>query len=186
MARQVPILAVLALLALVTWWFAEFNSEKTRPALRRAENSPDSFSKGVTKTVMDETGKVKNRLVAKSMAHYDNDTTELDQPVMTMYENDAPPWVIKSDTGTVLQNGKEVVLNGKVYIDREAAKGIRSVNVFTTNLRVLPESEYAETEDHVEIVSPPDRISGTGMRFYFTRPIKLTLLSKVRGTYAVR
>ena len=74
-------------------------------------------------------------------------------------------------------------MNGQVFIDRAAAEGVREVNIKTTNLRVLPDQNYAETDDWAELVSGLDRISGVGMELFYQDPLYIKLLANIKGLH---
>lgn len=187
MARKIFLFGFLAALAAVSGWLADAFAPKQQAMQRRADHSPDSFSTGLTKTVMNEKGEPEHKLVADAMRHYsDDDTIELEGPVLTIFREEGPPWIIKSEAGLVMPDGEEVILNGKVHINREAGEGVREMNIFTTDLKIKPKIEYAETDNYVEMIAPLDRLSGTGMRLMYAKPIQLTLLSKVRVKYESR
>lgn len=149
-----------------------------------AADSPDYFSNNYEKIEMDLEGKLKTRVIADKVVHYSaTDVAKLDNLVMTMYKPDAPPWIIRSETGTVPAGGRDIYLNGKVFINRDKAPGFREVKIITSNLRVQPDVNYAETDEWTDLIMPPNKTSGTGMEATFSSPIHLKLLANVRGIY---
>ena len=152
--------------------------------LKTKEHSADFFSNGYNKVEMNQEGLRRSELIAEKMIYYgDDDTTELTKPIMTFYNEDQSTWVIAADTGWISPDGKDLLLNGNVKIERKKASDVRPIHIKTTNLRVKPEKNYAETDEWVEIINPPDRTEGVGMQIYYTKPVHLKLLSKVRGRY---
>ena len=185
MTKQAGGYLLLAILALSIWWLADRMSPQESPSPQKVKHSPGYFSTRFTKTVMNKDGTPKQRLAARSMIHYrDDDTTELTEPVITFFQaDDAPPWVIRSDQGMVSSDRDEILLGGHVLITREAAPGVSPVKVITSNLTIHRSSNIAETPDYADLISPPNRISGTGMRVHFQEPKTLSLLANVRGKY---
>ncbi|MGZ4958834.1 MAG: LPS export ABC transporter periplasmic protein LptC [Methylomonas sp.] len=175
---------VIAAVALLTWGLVQWHEERD-VQIKIAENSPDFFSFGYYKKQMDSEGLPKNELLADKMLHYAADgSTHLEKPVMTLYNAaKQSPWVIKADSGVMAADGDNLQLNGKTYINREPSQGVTALTVNTSDLRVKLSSNYAETAAWAEIISPPNKTSGTGMEVTFVSPIHLKLLSKVSGRY---
>lgn len=184
MSAKFQFFVLISVLAIVSWWMSQLSvSEEIKASVVPAQ-SPDYFSIGYEKIEMDLEGKLKSKVTADKLTHYsDTDIAELNNPVIIMYKPDAPSWVIRSETGTVPAGGREVFLNGKVFIDRAKAPGFRGIKIITSNLRVQPEQDFAETKEWTDIIMPPDRTSGTGMEVTFSTPIHLKLLANVRGRY---
>ena len=105
---------------------------------------------------------------------------------MFFYNEKTPPWVIKSETGILSGDGKDLLLNGKVTIDRAKAEGVSQLTINTSMLKVKPETSYAETNEWAELISPPNKTTGTGMKLTFAQPIHLQLLANVKGKYETK
>ena len=175
------------IIAAMSWWLVKLTGSDVFNHIAITTHSRDYFSKGYTKLEMNEFGRPKSKLVADEMIHYSDDqTTHLDNPLMIFYNNKTPPWIIKSETGILSADGKDLLLNGKVTVDRAAAKGVRELNIYTTNLKVKPEISYAETNAWAELISLPSWTTGIGMKVTFTEPIHLQLLSNVKGSYETK
>ncbi|MCX7094319.1 MAG: LPS export ABC transporter periplasmic protein LptC [Methylobacter sp.] len=177
----------LVIIAALSWGLIKLTGidESTRTAI--PAHSPDYFSKGYTKWEMSELGTPKSKLVADEMIHYSDDsTTHMAKPIMTFYNDETPPWIIQSETGILSADGKDLLLNGKVYVDRASAEGIRALKIYTFNLRVKPETSYAETNEWAELISLPNWTTGVGMKLVFAQPIHLELLSNVKGNYETK
>jgi lipopolysaccharide export system protein LptC len=179
---------LIACAALLSWQLLRWHEERD-VAVKIAENTPDFFSSGYYKKQMDSDGVPKNELLADKMQHYKTDgSTHLENPVMTLYNTQAQaaPWVIKAEHGIMAADGDNLQLQGKALINREASKKAAALSVNTTDLRVKLSSNYAETENWAEIISPPNKSTGTGMEVTFVSPIHLKLLSKVKGRYELK
>ncbi|MCF7971785.1 MAG: LPS export ABC transporter periplasmic protein LptC [Methylococcaceae bacterium] len=185
MLQQYKGVFFLLLIFLASLWAVNHsdNKEANEP-LEAVVHSADHFAVNYSKTQMSELGVAKEKLDADYAAHYsDNDETELSKPMMTLYQGDLPPWIIRAQTGVVTSEGEKIFLQGVVSIDRAAAKTVREVNIKTTNLRVEPKKNYAETEDWAELVSETDRMSGVGMRLVYQDPLYIKLLANVKGRH---
>ncbi|WP_343034397.1 LPS export ABC transporter periplasmic protein LptC [Candidatus Methylobacter favarea] len=171
----------------MSWWLVKLTGlDETGRGLVPA-HSPDYFSEGYAKWEMNELGKLKTKLLADKLIHYSDDrTTHLTNPLMFFHNEKTPPWVIKSETGILSADGKNLLLNGKVTVDRAKAEGVRPLKINTSNLKVKPETSYAETDEWAELISPPNWTTGTGMKVVFAEPIHLELLAKVKGRYETK
>ncbi len=175
-----------ALVALLTWGLQQLYEQRQAEA-KVAERSPDFFSTGYYKKEMDIDGLPKNELFADKMQHYKHDgSTHLEHPVMTMYNPNAEPWVIRSESGIMAEDGDHLQLIGHTVINREASENNSALKVTTSDLKVTLSTNYAETSAWADIVSPPNQTSGTGMEVTFVSPIHLKLLSKVKGRYEIK
>jgi lipopolysaccharide export system protein LptC len=89
-------------------------------------------------------------------------------------------------TGILSGDGKDLLLNGNVSINREKAKGVTQLTINTSVLKVNPETSYAETSEWAELISTPNKTTGTGMKLTFSEPIHLQLLANVKGKYETK
>ncbi len=182
MLQPKTIASYLILLALAggTWWLADRLSPEQAPESRVDQSQVDYYSKNIHRTVLNMEGKPKEVLFAELMTHYkDDDRTEMVKPVLTLYKSKGEPWIIHSDTGTSLSGGKAVLLHGDVLITRKNDKG-EELRIITKNVKYNPETEYAETAEHVLMLGPHDASSGTGAQIYFEPTLKINLLADVR------
>jgi len=175
---------ILLSLVLGSGWLNRTTEKK--PVYQPEPHSPDYYLNHFTATTMGENGKPDKSLSADKMVHFpDDDTTELSQPRMTIHDDDSPPWKVRSETGWVSGDKELVLLQGKVNIDRQAAPGVRPFHIITSDLRVQPKNNYAETDADAYTKSRDDWVESTGMQVWFTRPIRVKLLANVRGRYEV-
>ncbi|MGZ5057039.1 MAG: LPS export ABC transporter periplasmic protein LptC [Methylobacter sp.] len=171
----------------MSWWLVKLTGSNEVWRVAVPPHSPDYFSKGYTKWEMSEVGRPKSKLIADDMTHYSDDsTTHMVNPLMFFYNERTPPWIIKSEAGVLSADGKDLLLNGKVDVDRAAAKGVRELKIHTFNLKVKPETSYAETDEWAELISLPNWTTGVGMKLTFAEPIHLELLSNVKGNYETK
>jgi len=177
----------LVIIAVMSWGLVKLTGIDQLERAIVPTHSPDYFSKGYTKWEMNELGKLKSKLLADELIHYTDDgTTHLGNPVMFFYNDKTPPWVVKSETGILSADGKNLLLNGKVAIDRAKAEGVRELKINTSNLKVKPETSHAKTAEWAELISPPNWTTGIGMKMVFKEPIYLELLSNVKGKYETK
>lgn len=178
--------ALFVLLAGGSWWLLQ-SSDEGGSGGGPDGHTPDYYVDDFTVTTMGPDGKPKQKLTAERMLHYpDDDSTELTRPHLVLYEADTPPWRVRSETGWVSGDGKLVLLNGEVKIDRAAAPGIRPVHITTRDLRVRPRENYAETDEKVKIRSQKSWQTSIGMQAWLTKPVRMKFLSNVRGHYEIK
>lgn len=175
-----------ALASLLSWWLVEFNPHDETGVLV-AQEGPDFFSNGYYKKQMSEAGLPKSELKSVKMTHSrERGDTQLQNPMMTLYNPDQSPWFIVADQAILARNGDDLQLMGETLISREAYKRNAALTVKTRDLNVKLSSHFAKTDAWAEIISPPHKTSGTGMEATFVSPIHLKFLSKVKGRYEIK
>ncbi len=178
---------LLGLLALLSWWAAERFGPPIEKGKKLEPGKVDYYSKGLRRTVMDEAGKPKELLVAEELVHYEDDNrSELTKPVMTLYTQEGPPWVIYAETATLPGDGEQIFLNGTVLVLRDANQDGRTMRIETSNARVQPDNNYAETDEDIRVISPPDYMTGTGAKLKFGDGIEYSVLANVRRRHDVQ
>lgn len=184
--RQGYLILILLLVSVATWWANRF-SEPEPPPQPGDAHRPDYQVDGLTVTAMGPDGTPGRHLTTDQMRHYpDDDTTELDRPHLVVYAKDGPPWNIRSEQGWVGPDGERMLLEGQVRVDREGGPGSEPVHLATDRLRVQPKAEYAETDQPVRITSAANWIEAVGLQAWFGEPVRIKLLSNVRGRYEVQ
>jgi len=177
--RAVGIGALVLGVALSGWALREIGIDliETRPGSR---HMPDFFMEDFTSTDMDDEGRPRRRVSAAYMAHFpDSDTNEFQSPRVTIFRTVGEPWHVVSERGWTSGAGDVMLLLGQVTIWRNGESGERSIEIETRDLRVLPESDYGETEEAVIIRTPTSVTRGTGMRAWLDES-RMELLADVR------
>lgn len=180
--RLFAVIALIGLAALSTWLLRTVESER-EPTAEARPRSPDYTLENFTASAMDGHGKLHDRLRARIMIHYpDDDSAELTKPHIELYRQDAPPWRIDAEKGWVYSKGELVLLQGDVFIERDAVSKDGPLHVITRDVRIRPKDKYAETDQPVTILQGTARVDAVGMRAHFQEG-RLELLSAVRGKY---
>ncbi len=179
---------LLLLLAIFSYGVSRWLEPDSQVLRRSGDNPVDYFSIDYQKKEMDEQGRLKSLLRADKLTHYANDgTTHLEKPVMTLYnENNIPPWIIESEKGLLQADGDNLLLQGKVKIQRRGNVHSSPLTILTSELKVHLPSSLARTSKWAKIVSSKNQTTGVGMKLKFKAPIRLTLFSHVKGRYEVR
>ena len=181
-ARFGPHLFLLLLVAGSFWLVGRMSDEKT-DAAGRDRRVADLYVTDFKTTTMGQNGKPVRQLEAERLAHFpDTGTKELESPYIIIYHPTRSPWHVRSERGWVSANGDVMLLLGEVHIWRDSDEGVRELDLRTSDLRVLPESQYGETDQLVVITTPNSESRGIGMRAYLSQR-RIELLSQVRTVY---
>jgi lipopolysaccharide export system protein LptC len=179
--RQLFLAGALAVLGLLAWW-KQTEQSMEKNALRSAGNQPDYTVNQLTVTTMGEAGHPSRRLVARELRHYPQDAgNELDEPRLTLYKDDEPPWHVRSNLGHVSEDGAEVLLKGPVFADRAAAGETPSIHIKTWELFIQTREQYGRTEHPVHVTSGADWLSSaSGAELWFGDKLHLKLFGRAR------
>lgn len=176
-------IAVLLALAWATWWLQRTVDPVTPVAAYKQRHDPDYIMENFTSTVLDEHGALKYRLRAERLAHFpDNDSTEIEQPVILIYRDDQQVWNIASERGIAREGGKEVLLAGAVDIRRLESSREGPLQVYTRDLTIVPDRDIGETDQPVTITNDQGKTRAVGMRIHIKEE-RLELLSRVKSIY---
>jgi lipopolysaccharide export system protein LptC len=171
------------LFGIFSFWLLE-NLEKSEIAGHiSAPHEPDYFIEDMVRRTTGEDGELRNILRSELVEHYpDDDSMELASPHLEIYNGNPEPWHVVAERGWVSSGNEVVLLHGAVEIWRNGANGERVYEVLTSELRVLPKEEYAETDNPAIIVGPATVTHAIGMRANFAHS-RLELLKRVRSKY---
>lgn len=137
---------------------------------------PDYVVSRFTAVETDSAGGLSRRLVADELRQYvEEDLAELDQPRMTLYQAEGQPWRARARRGLVLEGGAEVRLQGAVELVRDGDATHRETRLSTELMRIWHERAYAETDRAVRVSSEQDWLTGTGMRLWYSEPMRVQL-----------
>ncbi|HWV10437.1 MAG TPA: LPS export ABC transporter periplasmic protein LptC [Pseudomonas sp.] len=182
-----PALFVIAalLLAAVGYWNINPNSFSDRPAQTGTENPIDFYVTNARTLQYQADGKLHYEMTASKVEHVTaTDVTLLTDPHMDLYRGTEYPWKIRSEKGEVAPQGTEVELIDKVRVERTDAKG-RPTILTTSRLTIIPDKEYAQTEQAVRIDAANGVTTAQGMKAYLNDG-RMLLQSNVRGQHEVR
>jgi len=164
-------LAFFLVLAAALNWYLDSKFEKTDAKLIQ-KNDPDVYMTNASLTQFDTKGTIHHRIQASKFTHYPaTDITTLMKPIITLYEDEGPPWNIKSHAGRIMPattgTDSSLELWDSVLIERNHSDG-EFINIRSENLTVLPEQDYAETDQTVIIDDNTGRTIASGMKAYLT------------------
>jgi lipopolysaccharide export system protein LptC len=184
--RQRILALAMALIGGLAWWLQQ-GDEPVVQSNADKDRRPDYTVDNFTATEMDETGKPHRRLSAIELRHYaDDDSKELQSPRLTIFEDTAPPWLVRSEIASIPGDSDDILLQGEVFIDRERGVGTRPMHLRTRELLVKRREDYAETDQPVHATSGLDWVtSKTGAEIWFGEDLRIKLLGRVRGKIAL-
>ena len=179
MFRRWAVVSVLLVAAGASGWVLRSLDSDDPETAWRVPGEPDSYMERFVTVEMDDAGKPKRRLEAEYMAFHPDGTTELSHPYYVFHLAEGEPWHVRSEHGRISADGKVVLLPGRVDIWRNDESGTRALDIRTTDLEVLTESGYGETDEPVTIRTPASTSKGVGMRAWLDER-RIELLSEVR------
>ena len=178
-----PVL-LLGALAALTWWL----NAQVRPATPAFDGTtrhdPDLYIENFKASSLDAAGRVRQALSARAAKHFpDDDTTELENPVITLSEPNKPKLNVTSEHASITGDQNNAYFSGKVRAVREAtAEDARNGPLVMQSeyLHVLPKEDKIVTDKPVTISDARGIINATGMEVdNKARSIKLK--SRVSG-----
>ncbi|MBI5006339.1 MAG: LPS export ABC transporter periplasmic protein LptC [Nitrosomonadales bacterium] len=176
-----PVLPLLLLLAATYWLDLQVQPQPKTGGQQR--HDVDYVIDNFSAITLSEEGRPRFTLSAEKLWHYpDDDTTHLQMPLLTNLYPDRPPTRTSAQSGMVSSKGDEVFLFDQVRILRPAF-GDASEQLFSTNyLHVIPDSDWADTDQPVVVTDQYNILRAVGMELdNKARTVKL--LSRVRATH---
>ena len=188
MRRFRPVLALLLVTAaVISWLLVDREPTEPPPVAQNDSHRVDYTVTNLDVTRMTAAGQPAHRLQAEILRHFvDDDTTELEIPHLTVYQGDESPWEIDAKHAWVSADGSLVLLTGEVIITRAAHANSPPVRMVTSEVRLQPRQDYAETDEKVRVETDTDRLDAVGMQAWLRPPSRLKFLSQVKGYYVPR
>jgi len=177
--------ALTTLLAAAGYWNIQPASFMDKPADPFEDNAIDFYATNAHTLQYQIEGTLHYEMTADKVEHLKaSEITLLSQPDLLIFRGTPLPWHVRSERGEVSPQGDHVELIDAVRVERTDAKG-RPTILTTSRLSVLPEKEYAETQQPVKIVAANGVTTAVGMKAYLDDS-RMHLLSSVRGQHEVR
>ncbi|MDH5570693.1 MAG: LPS export ABC transporter periplasmic protein LptC [Gammaproteobacteria bacterium] len=179
------ILLVVVMLAAFGNWLLksiEITTQQQEQALR---HDPDYYLDQFTGKSFNTDGSLHYTLKAGHLKHYpDDNSVHVSMPVLHMFREPNPPWILTADEGLILNDGQLIHLNGTVDIT-QSGPAQTMMKLVTRDLRIYTDQDYAETSARVDISQGTSWTTAVGMHADL-RLGRLELLSKTRGKYEVQ
>ena len=130
-----------------------------------------------------EQGSLDYSLTSSSITHYPhNDTTLLNQPVMTSYSKPGEVFRSTSESGKLLPGDKDIELWDNVVMTQTKLRDDETIRMTTDFITLYSEQEKAETDRPVLITSKNTVTRAIGMTALYGQGI-IQLKSRVRGVH---
>jgi lipopolysaccharide export system protein LptC len=182
-SNVIAIIILVLLVGLSAWLGKSFENEDDDQAATTNPDGVDYYMENFTITSMNQQGQPRQDLSAARMEHYSSDdSTALTEPRIVVYKEGTAPWHINANRGWISADGEIVLLKGNVTIERPAENNKGTMKLSTSELRIRPDDEYAETDKAVVMEGDGTQTQAIGMRAYMKQG-KLHLLNRVRGRY---
>ena len=173
------IVIALSLLALGSAWLLNRLTDTGSTEISVLRHDPDTYMHDLITLTMNQDGTPKNKLYADYMAHYpDDNTVELINPKLEIFRLGEPPTIITAEKGWVTEDNEVILLSGNTRLLQLNNEGDRELEIITSDVRVLMDQEYAETDKPTTIFGKKITIKSTGMNAYFAEN-RLELLHNV-------
>lgn len=180
------VLGVLFIMVVLSWWWSQMEGVLPE-VVRTARHAPDYWIDGLVAKTMNAEGRLNRVIMAEHTEHFPDDgSTDIVRPQMDFIgPSNEPPWRVRSETGWLAPDGKQLLLKGIVTIDKEAAPESLPVHITTRELRVQLQENYAETSELVHMKSGRNHVRARGMQVWLKKPIRVKLLANVRASYEI-
>jgi lipopolysaccharide export system protein LptC len=156
-------LALVGLLAGLTYWLYLASQPQDRQADGRQRHDPDYFVDNFEVRRYGPEGVLLHTLKATQMRHYpDDDSTVVLAPDLTYHRE--PPTFVTAREARMDGKGEHVELIDDVRVKRAGKQGKPDTLLATARLDVLPDEETASTRLPVTITQGGSRVSGSAMQ----------------------
>ncbi len=149
----------------------------------------NAYSEGINTMLFDELGNVSYTLQANRQTTFKDKTTELENPLIRLYEEGDSRWNIVANSGRIsavasngTSNNQSIELSGNVEVFNLDDLGNR-ITMTTESLTVDPELEVLSTDNRVTVVTESLQQSSTGM-IARLKTDEIIFLQDIRGRYA--
>jgi len=177
MSGRIVLISILAVAALSSGWLLD-RLLITEPAVvSNLYTEPDYYMEDFSTITIGNDGLPLNTLYAVYMEHNPvDDTLELFEPKLEIFRNNNEPLYISAEKGWATDDNEVILLQGKVRMWVINKEGVTTLNVETSEVKILVLEEYAETDQNAIIVGKRTTIKGQGVRAYFNES-KLDILN---------
>jgi lipopolysaccharide export system protein LptC len=178
------ILLVFAIGALGSfWWLEILHRERGEVVGELPKGEPDYSVEKFNLVRMAKDGHVRYSISGTKLTHYpDNDSFEIDKPVLYNVGKSHTPMTMRSDTAVIEHATNKVHMHHHVQADRAVSEQNARFHLATDYLLLLPDDDTIETDKHVDIVYGQSQLSGIGMMANNTTR-EFSLLHRVHGTF---
>lgn len=170
-----------ALLIAVAAWLL-FGERQPAPDLAPlAPAETDYYVRDFTLLTSDDDGAWRYRLEAEHMLHFPaTEHWEMEAPRIKVFTQEGPNWYGIADRGRAWDEGEHIRLDGAVRLWQAPTPTGTSLIVTSSDVRVRPVEDYADSDTYTVVTQGRDRMEGIGARIWFDRQ-QVELLSNVKA-----
>ncbi len=148
-----------------------------------AEPQPDVQIRNATILKTDDFGYHKYHLHAERVEHYLQHSTELEKlRLMVSSSGNETDWLLTAEAGWMDAASKQLLLQGEVLVNQRK-EGSADITGLTRDMLVDYANTLAYSSAPATLLNGQNMTSGTGLSINFSRPGKISLLSRVSGTH---
>lgn len=176
------IILILLPLTIVSFWIIyELAEDEDREALP-PRAIPEYTMADLNSLNMTAAGEPKTRLKADFMARFESkDETELTGPELEIFRPGKEPLYVRADQGWVTSGNEVILLQGNVRFWEHDSNGQLILEVTTSEARVFPERDYAETDKPATLSTSKTTTDSIGMKAYMKEG-RIEMLNQVHTT----
>ncbi|MEE9452565.1 MAG: LPS export ABC transporter periplasmic protein LptC, partial [Gammaproteobacteria bacterium] len=167
-------------LSFAVWYYFKPNIYKVNTSTSPA--SPENIIINMHATVFDSQGQPTRILSTPELRSYADDTSVLDHPQITIFNESEQPWEIQSVHGRTENNNEKITLWQDVVLYQAASADQPESTITTSKLDHYPQENMAETDQPITFQQPGVVVNSIGMRAYLDTEI-IDLLAEVNGYY---
>jgi lipopolysaccharide export system protein LptC len=178
------VLLVLAVGALGSFWWLEVlhrGREEGTGELHKGE--ADYTVEKFNLVRMSKDGRAHYSITGNRLTHYpDNDSFEIERPVLYQVGTNRVPMTMRSDTAVVEHATNRIHMQRHVQVDRAATADAARFHLASEYLLLLPDDDIAQTDKRVDITYGESHLAGVGM-VANNKTREFRLLHQARGTF---
>jgi lipopolysaccharide export system protein LptC len=181
-------LAVMAALALGTYWLVHSNAPPSAPAaISPVRHEPDYFMRGFSVRTFDALGRLRTEVVGEQARHFpDTRLIEIDDIRIRSFDAQGRLTTASAQRGVTNEDTSEVQLIGRAIVIREAITGAMAVpkprvEYRSEFLHAFMTTEKIKSHKPVELIRGKDRFSADALEYDHVERV-LQLTGRVRGT----
>ena len=186
LAIYLPV-ALMALLALGTYWLVQSSPKAGAPAVESAvRHEPDYFMRNFSVRTFVETGRLKSEVFGSAARHFpDSDVTEIDQVRIRAFDDQDQLTTATAKRALTNSDASEVELFGNAWVVREAVvdKGVETsprMEFRGEYLHAFMDTERVESNQPVEILRGKDVFSADSMEYDNLQQV-MVMRGRVKG-----
>jgi LPS export ABC transporter protein LptC len=150
---------------------------------KNSSQSYNIFIDSVKVTQLNKIGKSKDILTATKVFDYtQKNKTNFNNPFITHYVQNAPPWHITAKHGQSINNNTTIILQDHVKVHQLAGLNSHNLTLTTTKLTYYPKKSLIITHQPVIITQPGSIMHAHGMKMDLNKNV-VTFISNVHGQY---